>query len=206
MNVNCIRAGVKDLSSGSLIAKAMHIEKCMTNNLHFPAPVPSIAELAAQRAELQHWATKAVGGGFAAVATRWSMHCKLERSLVQLSKYVMAQAPGDVQRQLTSGFELRRPPLKITELRSPQPLNALRSAYDGGVKLAWASVHGARTYQVYVNALGAGEEGWQLIAHTTRIRTEVLHLEPGHLYHFRVRALFAAGEGPFSNTVGSRAA
>ncbi|MBP6390539.1 MAG: fibronectin type III domain-containing protein [Flavobacteriales bacterium] len=207
MNVTCIRAGVKDISSPALVAKAMHIEKCMLNNPHFPAPVPSIAAIAAMRTDLEHWLVKAEGGGFAAIATRWEKHTQLERSLVQLSKYVMAQAQGDIERQVSSGFELRRPPLKITDLNAPSVLNAKRSEHEGGVKLAWSRVHGARTYQVFVNVLStAGEEGWRLVVQTTRIRAEVLHLEPGQYHHFRVRAVFAAGEGPMGTTIGCRAA
>ena len=205
MNVTCIRAGVKDLSSSALVGKAMHIEHCMTNNPHFPAPVPSIADIAAKRAELQNWSAQAVGGGYAAVATRWAVHTDLERMLVQLSKYVMAQAQGDIERQVSSGFEMRRPPLKITDLHAPAQLEAKHSDYAGGIKLSWSAVRGARTYQVFVTAQ-EGEEGWQLVAHSTRIRTEVLGLEPGRFYRFRIRAVFAAGEGPTSNAAGCRAA
>lgn len=205
MNVTCIRAGVKDLSSSALVGKAMHIEGCMTNNPHFPAPVPSIADIAAKRAELQHWVTQAEGGAHAAIATRWAIHAQLERMLVQLSKYVMAQAQGDIERQVTSGFEMRRPPLKITDLHAPAQLVVKHSDYAGGIKLSWTGVRGARTYQVFVTA-HEGEEGWQLVAHSTRIRSEVLGLEPGRFYRFRVRAVFAAGEGPTSNAAGCRAA
>ncbi|MBK7114028.1 MAG: hypothetical protein IPH60_16510 [Flavobacteriales bacterium] len=43
MNVTCIRAGVKDLPSGDLVAKARFVAQCLTGNPYFPAPVPSLA-------------------------------------------------------------------------------------------------------------------------------------------------------------------
>lgn len=206
MNVSCIRAGVKDLPTGELIAKSVYIEACMTGNPHFPAPMPSLAEIAVVRTELQHWLSEAEGGARAAVATRWVIHAKMERLLVQLSKYVMAQAQGDIDRQVTSGFELRRPPQRITALTAPEQLVAKRSEHEGAVKLAWKRVHGARAYQVFVNAGDAQlEDDWRLVASTTRIRHEVRNLEPGRYHHFRVRALFAAGDGPLSAIVGRRA-
>ncbi|MBK6541579.1 MAG: hypothetical protein IPG10_09950 [Flavobacteriales bacterium] len=85
MNVTCIRAGVKDLSSGDLIAKAMHIEEKMGNNPYFPNPTPSLATITAARIALDAGVAEALGGAHRAVALRWVYHAELERLLVQLS-------------------------------------------------------------------------------------------------------------------------
>lgn len=207
MNVTCIRAGVKDLSSAALIAKTMHVEECMASNPHFPDPSPTLAELGSARSALQIAAANALGRGRADVAIRWQKHTELERLMVQLSKYVMAKAPGDLVKQLSSGFELRNAPIPIDPIKPPARLNALQSGKEGCVDLVWHKVHGARTYEVFITSEDPTEpQAWHHAAHSTRIRTQVHGLEPGRLYHFRVRAILAAGEGPFSQVASKRAA
>lgn len=207
MNITCIRAGVKDLPSGALIAKANHVVRCMQGNPHFPNPNPSLASVEAASTVLQTACAAAMGGAREAVALRWIRHAELEKLMVTLAKYVMSAAPGDIGKQITSGFEPRNPPVRITDPGAPLALSVKRSSYSGGVKLNWGKVHGARTYQVFVNA-GNNEDdnAWRPIAFTTRLRTDVLGLEPGHMHHFRVRAILAVGEGPFSQVASVRAA
>ena len=201
MNVTCIRAGVKDLPSDALVVKAGYIEDCMAGNPHFPAPMPSLAALAELREQLSFWLTEAEGGAHAAVATRWSVHAKLERALVQLSKYVMAAAQGDIESQLTSGFEMRNPPYRITTLEAPKPLFAKHSDHEGCIELQWSAVHGARTFQVSMNAQGEkSDETWQLVHACTRRRTVIKGLAKTTFYWFRVQAVGAAGVSPWSNT------
>jgi hypothetical protein len=201
MNVSCIRAGVKDLPSGDLIAKSLHVESCMANNPHFPAPVPSLATIAELRTDLTYWFQEAQGRSRAAVATRWVVHAQLERALVQLSKYVMAEAQGDIDRQVTSGFEMRRPPYRITMLEAPAPLLATRPNYEGSILLRWPAVHGARMYQVFANAEGPDCEGtWQMVFAGTARRTEIKGLAELTHYWFRVQAMGAAGVSAWSNT------
>jgi hypothetical protein len=207
MNVTCIRAGVKDLPSAALIAKARHVEACLQGNPHFPSPQPGLDTLRQAYLELERAVAAATGRARADVALRWERHAELERLLVQLAKYVLATAQGDVAKQLTSGFELRRPPVRITTLEAPALLEAKRSAFEGAIKLCWSAVRGARTYEVYVNHSDPDHEaGWYRIASCTRIRTEVRHLPPGEVHHFKVRAILAAGEGPFSPVSSKRAA
>lgn len=207
MNVTCIRAGVKDLSSAALIAKSAFVESRMTGNPHFPAPVPSLSSIAAARQALESAAAAALSRAHIAVATRWERHSELERLLVQLSKYVMATAQGDIEAQLTSGFEMRRAPYRITDLQAPTLRRATRTEYEGGVQLVWTGIRGARAYEVYATDGSMDQEqGWQRIACSTRIRTEIRGLEPGRHYAFRVRAILSAGEGPFSGAMQLRAA
>ncbi len=206
MNVTCIRAGVKDLSSAALIAKAEYVEGRMNGNLHFPAPVPSLATLATARQGLRIAVAAALSGAHQAVAERWERHRHLERLMVQLSKYVMAAAQGDIEAQLTSGFEMRRAPYRITDLQAPTLRQATRTEHTGGVRLAWTTVRGARTYEVYATDDIDNEATWYRIACSTRIRTELRDLRPGSTYAFRVRAILSAGEGPFSGVVQVRAA
>jgi hypothetical protein len=205
MNVTCIRAGVKDLSSGDLIAKAAFIEERMTGNPHFPAPVPDLATIAGLRAELQLWLAEAAGRAYVAVATRWEVHAKLERALVQLSKYVMAEAQGDIERQVTSGFEMRRAPFRITALAAPTPLFAKQRYCGLPLLLSWPAVHGARMYQVFINAEGPDSEGaWRMVAACTSKRTAINGLAESTNYWFRVQAMGAAGVSPWSNTAMAR--
>lgn len=209
MNITCIRAGVKDLASGDLIAKALHVEQCLTGNPHFPAPVPDMAALHHANTQLQNALAGARTGAHALVAIRWVKHAKLERLLVQLSKYVMATAQGDVNKQLSSGFELRRAPLRITALNAPARLSLRRPKYaDGDMLLDWEGVHGARLYQVSMTTVPpamASEDQWTLVHTGTRRRAHVRSLTLDTIHYFRVCAMGTAGTGPYSAVVGEKA-
>jgi hypothetical protein len=206
MNVTCIRAGVKDLPSGDLVAKAHFIEERLTGNPHFPAPVPSIATLRDARVALQFAIVGAETGAHALVAIRWERHSELERILVQLSKYVMATAQGDVNKQVSSGFELRRPPLRITTLTAPGTLTVRRPASpDGDLLLHWGAVHGARLYQVYMTTDDPTQgPQWTLVHTGSSRRAHIRGLLVHTTCHFRVCAMGTAGSGPFSTAVGQK--
>jgi hypothetical protein len=208
MNVTCIRAGVKDLSSGDLIAKALHVEKCLTGNPHFPAPVPDLAALHHANTQLYNALAGAETGAHALVAIRWVRHAELERLLVQLSKYVMATAQGDVNKQMTSGFDLRRAPLRITELTAPARLSLRRPKYpDGDMLLHWDAVHGARLYQVSMTKVDQAtvtEDQWTLVHTGTSRRAHVRSLTIDTIHFFRVCAMGTAGTGPYSAVVGEK--
>ncbi len=206
MNVTCIRAGVKDLPSGDLVAKAHFIEDRLTGNLHFPAPVPSLATLRDACIALQFAIAGAETGAHALVAVRWQRHAELERILVQLSKYVMATAQGDVNKQVTSGFELRRPPLRITTLTAPDTLTVNRpNSPNGDLLLHWGAVHGARLYQVYMTTDDPLQNpNWTLVHTGSSRRAHVRGLLVNSVCHFRVCAMGTAGSGPYSTVVGQK--
>lgn len=204
MNVTSIRAGVKDLPSGQLVAKGRHVYACMSGNEHFPAPTPTLDTLLGACNALEEAAAEAVGRASAAVALRWVRHAELERILVKLSKYVLATAQGDVTKQVTSGFELRRPPLPITELQAPGFLTVRRpSSPDHDMLLHWGAVHGARIYQVYMTTEAPEhEQHWHLVHSGTSRRAHIRGLRKHLTHHFRVCAMGTAGIGPFSAVIG----
>lgn len=206
MKVSCIKAGVKDLSSAALVAKADHVHTSLLGNPHFPAPVPDLATLAAATRALEAALAEAQGRATAAVALRWERHGHLEALLVQLSEYVKNTAPGSVERQLTSGFELRRPPARITELEKPV-LQWKRTGLQAqaGLHLRWSAVHGARVFQVFQCTGTSPEHGpWQLVETCTRRSTTLATVPPGQQAWFMVQAVGATGPGPSSAPVQAR--
>lgn len=206
MNVTCIRAGVKDLPSGDLVAKARFVAQCLTGNPYFPAPVPSLATLHDATTALQFALVAAEDHARSLVAIRWERHAELERILVQLSKYVMATAQGDVEKQVTSGFELRRPPLRITTLTAPAILTVRRpKSPDGDLLLHWGAVHGARLYQVEMTTDDPTQDPQWTLVHTGSSRSaHIRGLTPCVEYNFRVCAMGTAGSGPYSGVVGEK--
>jgi len=202
MKVSCIRAGVKDIPSSLLLTKASLIEQQMTGNAHFPSPTPGIASITAARQALEVALQKAWDGGKIAVDSRWRCHAELERLLVQLSKYVMSAAQGDSGKQLSSGFELRKAPVRIGALESPALIWNDRKLCHGTVHLKWSGVHGARSYQLFMNPDGPqNESAWRVVSQCTRRSATMRSEEPYRRYWFAVRAVGAAGASPLSNAV-----
>ena len=116
-------------------------------------------------------------------------------------------AGGDLSMALSSGFEEAKGHEPVVELEASQELRGRMSDYTGRVDLRWKTVRGARMYQVYMTAgdpnNAAGREVVGVSSRTTRSASD---LDSGKFHSFRVTALGAAGEGPYSEIVTSRAA
>ncbi|MBK7114035.1 MAG: hypothetical protein IPH60_16545 [Flavobacteriales bacterium] len=79
MNVTCIRAGVKDLPSGDLAAKARFVQLCLTGNPYFPAPVPS-SHLARSNHRTSVRPCRCQDRARSLVAIRWERHAEWNAS------------------------------------------------------------------------------------------------------------------------------
>ena len=172
----------------------------VTGNPHFGTPNPTLTALQA----LLTTATDAVN---AYDATRQSLTMlrtdredameALKEGLRALAGYVASASNGDATIILSSGMNVRQDPAPIGLPAAPQNLSAQFGANDGTSVLDWESVRGGRSYLVEcaTNALGP----WTQVALTTDTQTLVTNLISGTKYYYRVRALGAAGLGPWSD-------
>ena len=110
--------------------------------------------------------------------------------------YVQGASEGDATKILTSGFAVRDLPTPIGPL--PAPVDFMPSMGDepGEIDLTWSAVHGAKSYLSEYREQGTAGPWLQKFG--TKSRLSVTGLTSGKTYVFRVAALGAAGQSPWS--------
>lgn len=202
-----IKAGLDGLKKADLVGKSEHVEGKMTGNVNFATPTPSLADVTAARIALSTALKEAQGRATAAIATKNEAAKTLSTLLVKLARYVNSVAGGDIDKAVSSGFELAKLPDPIDKLEAPSKFEAARGTIAGQVDLTWKGVRGGRLYQVYICDGDPTTDGkWSIVGMTSKARLTVKSLIRNKAYAFRVAALGVVGEGPVSEIVSAEAA
>ena len=195
------------MKAPELVGKSEHVEGEMTGNVNLATPTPSIAAVTAARTALVAAIADAQSGAHAAIATKNEAAKNLATMLVKLARYVNSVAGGDVDKAVSSGFELAKVPDPIDRLDAPSRFEGSTGAIASQVDLRWKGVRGGRLYQVYICDGDPTTDGiWKIAGMTSKARLTVQGLITDKKYSFRVTALGKVGEGPVSDTVTAKAA
>jgi hypothetical protein len=126
----------------------------------------------------------------------------LDALVMQEANYVQNVTAGDKAKIESSGFSVRNAATPIGPLPPPTNVRVIPSDFAGTVTMSWQGVHGARAYNVQ-RALDTGHGlEWNTVLSTSRAtRVQVNSMASGMRYWFRVAAVGAAGEGPFSDPI-----
>lgn len=202
-----IKAGLSRLKPPAVVAKSEYVETEMTGNANFPAPTPTVAQVTAARTALVAALAAAESGAHADIAVKNEAVRNLRDLLTKLARYVNSVAGGNVDKAVSSGFELAKRPEPIDKLEAPLELSARMSSYAGRIDLKWEHVRGARMYQVYICAGDpAVPKNWTVVGISSKAKHTVTDLEANKFFNFRVTALGRVGEGPASEVVTAKAA
>lgn len=178
----------------------------MTDNDNFLTPNPPLSELTAKSAAIALKRT--------AIATAESDLAQLEEELetleaeqdvliTSLGKYIENVAKGDAAKIASSGAPLKGERESIGQLSAPANLRATGGDLDGETDCMWDPVDGANTYIVECASNATGP--WTQTYVGKKSRCTAAGLTSGQLYYFRVRAVGAAGPGPWSDIAHKRA-
>lgn len=202
-----VKAGTGNLSPAGLVGKADHVVARMTGNVNFTTPNPALATVTTSRDALVLAIANAENRGRAEIDIRDAAAQNLRSLIAALVLYVNVVAAGDVDKAVSSGFELAKTPQPAPELSAPQDVQVSGKNLEGILNLSWEPVEGARMYNVYVNVTDpSNPDKWTLIAVSSTARKTIKGLTPGAFCSFRVTALGTSGEGPASEIVSRRAA
>lgn len=117
----------------------------------------------------------------------------------ELGSYVQAISAGDKQLILDAGFDVRKAPQPYGELAAPTVVYAVTTLYPGRIDVRWSGVKGRTTYELqYTSGDPLQEDGWKLLAVTSKNRFSATGLTSKKEYSFRVVARGAAGASPAS--------
>lgn len=106
--------------------------------------------------------------------------------------------PTDLVALASTGLPLRSAPTPVGVLPMPVNLVAKASDFEGQIDLSCDAVNGARTYE-WQCRVHTENSTWENVKSTTTRKVSVTGLTPGQQYAFRVRAIGAAGPGPWSD-------
>jgi hypothetical protein len=194
-------------SDVELMALVGLIIASLTGNPRFPvpwpAPAPALAQLieafeaycAAYRAALMRDLVR--------IAERNAAREALEAMLQQLAAYLEFVAHGDEAALRSTGFDLRREPVRTDRSvppAAPEGVRIQRGAMSGEINLRFGSVSGAGGYEIQV-AYGdpTVEANWRQVLLSTTCSGLTLHnLPPLQNCWVRVRGFAGQTFGPWS--------
>lgn len=194
-----VKAGLRGLTANEKVVRGHVVLKAMTGNAAFPNPEPTMAALEAACDELNAANVAALDRGRMACARKRAAIKVLDQVLSRLAAHVNSVCAGDIVKLGSSGFPLASRPSPISELPRPNAFRAARTQFSDRLELRWESVPGALIYEVEMAERGASaESAWLRAGLTSKPRLLVEHLKPGRSYTFRVCAVGAHVQSPYS--------
>jgi hypothetical protein len=202
-----IKLGLTGLTSSALVEKGRNIVTMLLGNLIYPTlqgELPGLTE-ACDKLDAANQEMLFNGGKIAAENKR-ELESALRIRITGLGQQVQVISGGDKAKIMSAGFEVRKNAEPITKLDQPQDLRSSLPGFSGLVDLDWEVVRGARYYQIWYTAGDPNTAEWILVGSTTKSRYTVEKLTPGTIYSFRVNAVGARAESPFSDITSLMAA
>lgn len=202
-----IKLNFKSLSVPEKLARAQQVVRALTGNPNFTSPHPPLAQVTTAIEELETAANDAQAARQEAKARTVAQHSKeetLDLVFTQLVAHVESVAGDDEEVIMSAGLDLRNPPGPSHSTQT-QPVSISLTAtvgdHDGEIDLSWDTVRGARSYVIERSSDPPGESTWTHSGVSTRSRATVEDLTSGTRYWFRVAAVTASGQSPWSNPV-----
>lgn len=193
---------VLKLKDDDLSAAIALIVTGMTGNAVYPAPMPTLATLAALASAFTA-AVQANDGGKRAVALRDQARADVVAALRQLAPYVQHASEGDRVALLSSGFPLQRQRSVVGKeqpVAAPTGVTIRRGNASGQAIVRCKRVPTARVYE-WRFAPVATPTTWT-VSDTATAASQVLDgLVPATIYQVQVRAHGRVGASDWSDSV-----
>ncbi len=200
-----VKVAISKMPVPQKIQYVRQIINSMTGNPNFAAPSPALATLKQGVDTLEHAykqakQTRDLAKEQTTVANE--KEAALDALVMQEANYVQNVTAGDKAKIESAGFNVRNAAAPIGPLPAPTNVRVAPTETAGALTMSWQGVHGARAYNVQ-RALDTGHElEWNTVLSTSRAtRVQVNSMISGTRYWFRVAAIGAAGEGPFSDPI-----
>jgi len=196
-----VKIGTKGMPVPEKIQYARQIVTDMTGNPSFTTPSPALATVGTSATTLEtsyNGAESARQVSKAKTALMEEMDLALDAVLSSLANYVQNASGGDPAKIASSGFGVRDIPASpIGELPAPTDFVVMENGGAGSVKFRWKKVRGAKSF-ILETAVDAPVLSFNSPVGTSKCRADKTGLVSGTKYWFRVCAVGAAGQGPWS--------
>lgn len=196
-----VKLNLKNLTVEEKIVFAKQIITSLTGNADFAAPLPALETVSPLIAAAEQ-ANAEVKIARQSVATKVSILddklSDLDSVLNQLAAYVESTAKGDETKIKSAGMSVKATSTPFGIPPAPENLLAV-AANEGEISLSWDGIKGSKSYVIQMATDISGAGNWAISKISTKSKADVSKLESGIKYWFRVAAVGAAGQGPWSD-------
>lgn len=199
--INKIKRGTSNLQDAALSVLAQHILENMTGNANFPTPTPTLPVYTTAYNNYVEALGEAKNRDKEKVLIKNLRRSKLKETINQLFDYVNLTGGTNIEVLSSSGFPLAKERTPVGDMPKPESFKTTLGDGAGEVHLRVKKVKGADSY-VYQHIISPSPEveNWTTINDPSS-RITVKNLESGALYKFRVAAVGATGQGPWSDVI-----
>lgn len=194
-----VKAGLARLSIAQIILVGRIPLMKLNGNPNFPNPPYPIHELDSELSHLEELERTFQGGSRFVKPQRDATLKSFISKMTLLTGYVNASANGDLDKLMSSGFELQKTRTPATAPTTVHKINCINMPDDGAVRVMWSGVKNRSYYIVQTTTTPSVESSWRRLEPCTAVHCEVYDLEVGKFAYFRVRAKNVAGLGHWSD-------
>jgi hypothetical protein len=202
INMGKIKLNLRNMGASEKIQFARQIVTAMNGNPNFPTPDPALANVTTDANTLEaayNEANVARQEATAKASAQDDKESLLDLTLMKLANYVENVSNGDETIIQSAGMSVRSKPAPIGPLGIPAALSATAGDIEGQIRLIFERVYGAKAYIIEISPDPPTPTSWKQVTISTKSSYTVTDLVSGTKYWFRVAAIGAAGQGPWSD-------
>jgi hypothetical protein len=197
-----IKLNLSKRSVQEILQLANDIKTAMTGNTHFTTPNPSLTAIGTLLTTAQ---TKTNEASAAATTSKMKTDERnaamddLSAGLTQLAAYVESTSAGDPLIIQSAGMDVKSTPAPIGI--PAQVVNVFLTASDaeGSLDAQWDPVRGAKSYEIQWSLDPITSTSWVGLISVTKSSAMLNSFTSGQRIWIRLRAIGAAGAGPWSD-------
>lgn len=172
-------------NDSAFLAKAEIVVVSMVNNIHFPAPTPSMAILQEAVKTFGDAITAAADGDDLQMARKKAQRKVVESMLRKLAGHLSKMANGNMAMLATCGLDLKKPKVIPPPVEPPQSIEAINGRKSGEIRVSVSAVKGVRSYvHEYTTDPVSDTSVWIQVT-VRRCKHLFTGLQPGKKYWFR---------------------
>ena len=197
-----VKLSLKTMTVTAKVQFARQVVTSLTGNATFSNPEPPLSDLTDAATNLEaafNTANVAHQNAMEKTSLMDDADTAINNILTKLGNYVDSTSNGDEAKILSSGMSVKAKPVPIGSLPQPTALAATEGDNEGEIDLSWDKVFGARSYVVEYTPEPITPTGWKSGGVSTKSSKSISSLQSGVKYWFRVAAVGAAGQGPWSD-------
>jgi hypothetical protein len=196
------KLNLAQLGLEEILTLANGIRTAMTSNANFTTPTPALTALGAlittAQTKLADY-TAAQDTLNTKLSERDAAFGALAAGLTQLAGYVEAASGGDAAKIKSAGMDVRAQAVPLGVPGQVANLAVTAGDFEGTVDCGWDPQAPAKSYEVQTSADPMSGTSWAYKLTATRSTTTIEGLTSGSKIWVRVRAIGAAGVGPWSD-------
>ena len=197
-----VKLTIDKLPPDQLVAIANNIKTSMTGNASFTAPNPTLTVFGTKITDAT---TKVAAYNASVTASQTAMSDRdtsleaLRQTMRQLAAYVENISGGDAVKIESAGMGVRSAATKVGVPAQALNLVLTEGDFEGTLDAAWDAVYGASSYEIQTSPDPMTATSWTFKMTSPKSSATLPALTMGARVWVRVRAIGAAGPGPWSD-------